>query len=141
MSVATLSMACTAQAIKEGRVPPVVTEAFKKAYGDAREVKWEKEGAGFEAGFEVGGASLSVAYDASGHLIEAETRLSVEELPASIKTCIANNYNGAKIKGAVKITGAKGIVSSEAEIKGRDLIFGSSGTCIKEEVDKSGGLE
>ncbi|PBQ32770.1 hypothetical protein CNR22_13635 [Sphingobacteriaceae bacterium] len=130
-----ISLAACAQKVKESEVPAVVKDAFKKSYKDAKEVKWEKEGANFEAEFEIGETDQSVAFDATGHLVETEVEIKVEELPSGAKDYFAKNYKDTKIKEATKITDAKGTVTYEAEIKGKDLIFDSTGKFIKEEVD------
>lgn len=132
-----ISLAACAQKVKEADVPAVVKDAFKKSYANAKEVKWEKEGANYEAEFEVGETDQSVVYDTSGHLIETEVEIKVDELPAEVKEYVSKNYKDMKIKEATKITDAKGAVSYEAEIKGKDLIFDSNGKFIKEEVDKT----
>lgn len=130
-----ISLAACGQKMKEADVPTVVKDAFKKAHGDAKEVKWEKEGANFEAEFEIGETDQSVVYDASGKLIETEVEIKVEELPVGVKDYISKNYKDAKIKEATKITDAKGTITYEAEIKGMDLIFDNNGKFIKEEKD------
>jgi hypothetical protein len=132
-----ISLAACAQNVKEADVPTVVKDAFKKSYANAKEVKWEKEGANYEAEFEVGETDQSVVYDASGHLIETEVEIKVDNLPAAVREYVSKNYKDMKIKEATKITDAKGAVSYEAEIKDKDLIFDSNGKFIKEEVDKT----
>lgn len=130
-----ISLAACAQKMKEADVPSAVKDAFKKAHSDAKEVKWEMEGANFEAEFEIGEVDQSAVYDTSGKLIETEVEIKVEELPAGVRDYISKNYKDAKIKEATKITDAKGTVTYEAEIKDRDLIFDSNGKFIKEEKD------
>lgn len=130
-----ISLAACAQKVKESDVPVVVKDAFKKAYKDVKEIKWEKEGANFEAEFEVGEADQSVIFDATGQVIETEIEIKVDELPSSVKDYVAKNYKDTKIKEATKITDSKGTVTYEAEIKDKDLIFDTNGKFIKEEVD------
>src|ERR1700741_2882999 len=87
-----ISLAACAQKVKEADVPSAVKDAFKSSYKDAKEVKWEKEGANFEAEFEVGEIDQSVVYDATGHLIETEVEIKVDELPSAAKDYITKNY-------------------------------------------------
>ncbi len=129
-----ISLAACGQKLMEADVPAVVKEAFKKSHNDAKEVRWEKEDANYEAEFEIGESDQSVVYDAAGHLIETETEINVKELPPAVKDYVSKNYKDAKIKEASKITDAKGTVTYEAEIKEKDLIFDSKGKFIKEEV-------
>jgi hypothetical protein len=130
-----ISLAACAQKVKESDVPAVVKDAFKKTYKDVKDVKWEKEGANFEAEFEIGETDQSVVFDATGQVIETEIEIKVDELPSGVKDYLAKNYKDTKIKEATKITDSKGTITYEAEIKGKDLIFDSTGKFIKEEVD------
>lgn len=127
------SLAVSAQKFKESEVPAVVKDSFKKNYSATKEVKWEKEGANFEAEFEMGEIEQSVVYDASGNLVETEIEIKIEELPDAVRDYVSRNYKDSKIKEAAKITDAKGMVTFEAEVKDRDLIFDSNGKFIKEE--------
>lgn len=136
-----ISLAACAQKLKEAAVPVTVKEAFKKSFPNAKEVKWEKEGANFEAEFEVGESDQSFVYDASGNLLETEIEIKVEELPTAARDYVSKNYNGAKIKEAEKITDSKGTVTFEAEIKGKDLLFDNNGKFIKEEINKEEGKD
>ena len=130
-----ISLATCAQKVKESDVPTAVKDAFKNNYKDAKEVKWEKEEANFEAEFEIGETDQSVVLDATGHVIETEIEIKLELLPSAVKEYVAKNYKETKIKEAAKITDSKGTVTYEAEIKGKDLIFDSTGKFIKEEID------
>src|SRR6218665_4224799 len=80
-----IGLAANAQKLKESEVPAPVKEAFKKSYKDAREVKWEKEGANFEAGFESGKTEQSVVFDAAGELLRIEGEVAVHALPTAAR--------------------------------------------------------
>jgi hypothetical protein len=121
-----------AQKLSDKDVPQPVKSAFQKAYPNAKEVKWEKEGSNYEAEFDYNKADHSVLFDANGSLIETEVEIEVNQLPKGVLEYVAKNYQGQKIKEAAKITDAKGVVTYEAEIKGKDLIFDSNGNFIKE---------
>jgi hypothetical protein len=131
-----LSLAVSAQKAREADVPAAVKESFKKSHPNAKEVKWEKEGANYEAEFETGETEQSVVYDVSGRLVETEVEIKPDELPSTVKVYITEHRKGMRIKEASKITDAKGTVSYEAEIKGKDLLFDSNGKFIKEEAVK-----
>lgn len=133
MTVAAMITSLTfAQKTQDKNVPAIIKSAFQKQYPDAKEVKWEKENGNYEAEFEVGETDYSVLIDASGNIIETEIEISNDALPANAKEYISKNYAGQKIKEAAKITDAKGTVTYEAEIKGKDLIFDSNGVFIRE---------
>ncbi len=126
-----------AQKVSDKEVPIAVKTTLQKNYPNAKELKWEKEKGNYEAEFEVGETDYSLLIDVSGNIIETEIEIKVDELPANAKAYISKNYAGQKIKEAAKITDAKGVVTYEAEIKGKDMIFDSNGNFIKEIGDKN----
>lgn len=121
-----------AQKKAERSVPPAVKAAFQKAFPNAKEIKWEKENNSWEANFEWNEADYSVLLDESGNIIETEVEIEPHQLPQNVSLYLTQHYKGQKIKEAAKITDAKGVVSYEAEIKGKDLIFDEKGNFIKE---------
>ena len=120
-----------AQKVSDKEVPTAAKTALKKNYPNAKEIKWEKEKANYEAGFENNETEYSVLIDVSGNILETEIEIKVDALPANAKEYVSKNYAGQKIKEATKITDNKGVVTYEAEIKGKDLIFDSNGNFIK----------
>ncbi len=130
---AVLAISCIkAQKISEKDVPAIVQSALLKQYPNAKKVKWEKENANYEAGFKYNGTENSVLIDNSGNIVETEVVIGIDELPVQIRDYVSKNYPGQKIKEAAKITDAHGIITYEAEIKGRDLIFDISGNYLRE---------
>lgn len=119
---------------KKWKVPDVVKQAFAKNFPGAV-AKWEKEGAQYEANFKTAGHTMSAVFDSKGTMEESETAISVNELPATVLTYVKNNYKSAKISEAAKITKVNGEINYEAEVKGKDLIFDTSGKFLKEEKD------
>ena len=124
-----------AQNISDKEVPTTVKAALQKSYPNAKEIKWEKEKANYEAGFEVSETDYSLLIAVSGNILETEVEIKIDELPAKAKEYVSKNYAGQKIKETAKITDSKGVVTYEAEIKGKDLIFDSNGNFIKEEIE------
>ena len=99
-------------------------------------MKWEKEGADYEAGFEVGKAEMSAVITAAGILKETETEMPVAQLPVSVQKALAANYKSSKITEAAKIvTAATGTTTYEAEVsqggKHHDVLFNADGTEVK----------
>ncbi|WP_300492054.1 PepSY-like domain-containing protein [Flavobacterium sp.] len=129
-TAASISLA-NAQKISDKEVPSAVKSALQKNYPNAPHLKWEKEKANYEAEFKMAQEDYSVLLDASGKIVETEIEINVTTLPANIKTYIAKNFPGKKIKEAAKITDAKGALTYEAEVDGKDLLFDSSGTFLK----------
>ncbi|MBT2619561.1 MULTISPECIES: PepSY-like domain-containing protein [Chryseobacterium] len=124
-----------AQKIQHKSVPVSVTSALQKQYPEAKKVKWEKEKDNYEAGFLSKGLEQSVLFNASGNIIETEVPINVNALSASIKQFILKNYPNQKIKEAAKIKDSKGIITYEAEVNGKDLIFDNDGKFLREIKD------
>lgn len=135
MAASLITGSAFAQKTPDKDIPASVKAAFQKAHPDAKDVKWEKEGDNFEAEFEQGKTEQSVVLNAQGSILETEVEIAVTELPQKAKDYVAANYKGQAVKEAAKITDAKGAISYEAEIKGKDLIFDAAGTFLKETKD------
>jgi len=120
-----------AQKISEDQVPTNVKSAFQKAYPNAGKTKWSKEDDKFEVEFNLNKSETSVLMDMSGSLLEIEVEIDVSQLPKEVHSFVKSNYRST-IKEAGKITDSKGIITYEAEVKGKDLIFDENGKFIKE---------
>src|SRR5688572_17639702 len=139
-----------AQDLKESQVPAAVKEAFKKQFPDLASPEWEKEGAYYEAEFQVrrvnmengkavkGSIEKSVLFNEAGTLLQTEVEIKVSELPAAVSDYVAKNLGGIKIKEAARITEANGTISYEAEVGKDDYIFDANGNFLKKEVEVDG---
>ena len=124
-----------AQKIKDKDVPAAVISAFQKKYLAAKEISWEKENGNYEVNFDLNEIDNSVVYDEKGTVLETEVEIELSQLPAGVLEYVKTNYAGKKVKEAARITDAKGVITYEVEIKGKDLIFDSNGKFIKEMQD------
>ncbi len=136
--ISAISSVTFAQEKGEGKghidVPAVVKSALHKKYPNATKVTWEKENGNYEANW--GGKSgedNSVQYTPSGNFIEIVNAIAINQLPASVGTYVKEHYKGAKITEAGKVTDAKGKLSYEAEVHGKDIIFDENGNFVKAE--------
>ncbi|MBK0383191.1 PepSY-like domain-containing protein [Pedobacter sp. SD-b] len=125
------SVALSVTACAQVKVPDAVKSSFNKEYPGTK-VKWEKEGANYEAGFEQMGHEMSVIYSSNGTSLEKEMEIKVSELPKVVTDNVMKMHKGAKIKEAAKITKANGEVQYEAEVNGKDMLFTEAGKFIKE---------
>lgn len=115
-------------------VPPIVKTALYKKYPEAKKVTWEKENGNYEANW--GGKSgedNSVQFTPGGSFIEIVNAIPVNQLPEAVIVYVNSHYKGSKITEAGKVTDAKGNLSYEAEINGRDIIFDKAGKFVKAE--------
>ena len=115
--------------------PAVVKVAFAKKYPTVKKVRWEKEDANYEAGFDLNKIETSVVIDAKGNILETESEIEVSTLSKTITNYVAKNYPKQKIKEAAKIVDSKNKITYEAEVKGLDLLFDESGKFIKATKD------
>ena len=132
LAVAFFTFSAFAQDVKESEVPAPVKAAFAKLYPNVKDVDWEKEGANYDAEFEVNKTESSVVFAATGNLLETEIEINVSALPKSASDYLAKKYPKNKIAEASKITDAAGTVTYEAEVGDYELIFDSNGLFIKE---------
>ena len=131
-----LPAAAHAQKVAAAQVPSPAVAAFHKSFPTVKAVKWEKEGADYEAGFDMGKAEMSAVITAAGVLKETETEMPVAQLPVAVQKTLATDYKAFKITEAAKIvTAATGTTTYEAEVsqggKHRDVLFNADGTEVK----------
>jgi len=125
-----LSTIAFAQKVKATKVPEIVSKSLLLKYPNAKNVKWDKEENNYEASFESNKIENSVLFNANGKIIETEVEITTAQLPKPILNYIGKNYKDQKVKEAAKIISDKGIVTYEAEIKGKDLLFDENGKLL-----------
>ena len=121
--------------LTEAEVPAAVKAKFTSLYPGVKAEKWEKENGNYEVKFHDKKTEMSILVDASGALMETETRIEVSALPKSVTDYVAKNKPGKKIKEAAKIVDAKGVMTYEAEVEKMDMLFDKDGKFIKESKD------
>ena len=113
-------------------VPAAVKAALLKKYPEAAKVTWESEKGNYEANW--GGKSgedHSVLFTPAGVFIEIVDAIPVSQLPKAVSDYVALHFPKTKITEAGKVTDAKGKLTYEAEVKGKDLIFDMDGKYLK----------
>ena len=110
----------------EQEVPFAVLEAFKKAYPEAVNAKFEEEINNgvpvYEVEFIDQGVDVEASYLADGTLIQIEQEIQLEELPEAVTEAIMEAYPDAILIEAEKIMAADGSVRSfEVEIEDDDV--------------------
>ena len=116
-------------------IPAKVKSALTKLYPNAKEIKLDKEGKNYEAGFINNGTKTSVDLDNNGNVLATETEIKISELPKGVEEFINKNYKEYTITETAKIVSSNGKTTYEAEItkgkKRKDLIFDKDGSLIK----------
>ena len=119
------------QKIRESDLPSPVKASFTKIYPGSS-AKWEKENENYEAGFKKDGKKMSAMFQPDGTFMESETEIKESELPPAVVNYVKSNYPNKKIKESAKINSAAGVMSYEAAIADKDLIFESNGRFLME---------
>ncbi|MBJ6146130.1 PepSY-like domain-containing protein [Hymenobacter sp. BT559] len=123
--------AAQAQKMTAAQVPAAVKATFKAKFPTVQRMTWEKEDVNFEAGFQLGGKTMSAVITPAGALQETETDLRVSELPAAVRATLARDYKAYKVNEAATIARADGTTVYEAEVakggKQQDVLFTADG--------------
>jgi len=135
-SVSLLTLSCTnAQNHANGDVPKNVKAAFLVKYPTVKNVKWEKEAAGYEAEFKMNKIEMSATFSNEGLFQEVEEEINASTLPKVVNAYCIKNYPDHKLSEAAKITDASGKITYEAEMaKGKehfDVIFDANGGFVE----------
>jgi len=79
-------------------VPANVKSAFNQKFANAAGVKWSMENKQeWEAEFKMAGKNYSANFDNAGLWVETEYEISMEEMPAEVKSTLAKESAGYKI--------------------------------------------
>lgn len=122
-----------AQKVKSKDVPAEVKNTLQKSYA-VTDADWDKEDGSFEANFELKGKEMSVLIDGKGNILEVETEIAKNDLPAAVLKSLESNYKDFQIEEMAQIE-ANGKATYEVEVeKGKqsfDLIFDFNGVLIE----------
>jgi len=131
MTLICATLALMAQDVKPKDVPAKVKAALAKKYQAATKVNWEKEKGNYEANW---GGKLgednSAVFTQAAEFVEIVNAIPISALPKAVAPYVKEHYK-TPIKEAGKVTDAKGTLTYEAEIKGKDLIFDENGKFLK----------
>jgi len=117
------------------QVPQAVLSAFKKHFPQAGHVSWDFEQGHFEAVFQEHAMNQSASFSKTGKLLETETQIDEQSLPDPALSYLKTHYQKHRIKEASRVVDAKNVLTFEAEVEGRDMIFDSKGNFIKVEEE------
>ena len=123
-----------AQKLPTAQVPTAAQATFKAKFPTVKKAVWEKEGAAFEAGFQLNGKTMSAVITAAGVLQETETDMKAAQLPAAVRATLARDYKAYQVKEAATIVKADGRTVYEAEVskggKSQDVLFTADGQVV-----------
>lgn len=125
--ILTLSLSCIAVAeeqekkIQRADLPPVVekTVATQSQGASIKGFSQEKENGQtfFEAEMTVNGHSKDVLIDATGTVVEVEEQVTLESLPAAVKTALQSQADKGKILKVESLTKHNKLVAYEAKVQ------------------------
>jgi len=82
-------------------VPANIKSAFSQKFPNASKVSWGKETKNeWEAEFKMDGKEYSANYNTDGEWMETEYEISINEIPAPVKSSIDKEFEGYKIEEA-----------------------------------------
>lgn len=130
-----------AQKKGEVKVPEKVKDAVVKAYPEAKNVKWEKEGDKFEANLNNNNIPTSLVVTSDGKIVETEVTIEKTMLPKGVEELVSKNYKGYKITETAKIVDDKGVTTYEVQItKGKihkDCLFDKEGKPLEKNEEEN----
>lgn len=133
--LATVAM-FSASAKAQSNIPAAVKASFTKSYPTVKNIHWDKEKSDYEAGFKLNGKDISVLLDQQGNILETETGIDIKNLPSNVYVYLKSKFGTAyKINEAAMTVKADGTKVYEAEVKGLDYLFDTSGKFIKAQKD------
>jgi hypothetical protein len=112
-------------------VPKAVSNSFKDAYHDVKNINWSKIGDEFEAAFDMDNKHSYAVYNSDGKLVRTEVDIVEADLPGNVTIYTKEKYKTHEIKSARKITRADGTVSYKVKIGDDVLYFDSNGNNIE----------
>jgi hypothetical protein len=131
-----ITVTAFAQDMSTANVPAnVKAECLKKFPKSAQaKVAWEMEKGNYEANW--GGKSgedNAAMFSPAGVFLELVKAIPINQLPSAAIMYVKEHEKGATIKEAGLVTDPNGVVTYEAELKGKELIFDKNGAFMKSE--------
>ena len=120
---------------QDSKVPTEIRAKFQALYPSADEVTWDVEGNDFEVTFESNDdVDMSILFNNQGNIVEIETEIEEEDLPASVKNSLGKDFSAWDVEETAKIV-RDGKTTYEAELekgeKKMDAIFTADGNLVK----------
>jgi hypothetical protein len=127
-----------AQAVPQSQVPPAVVSAFQGKFASVTEVKWEKKGDVYKAGFKVDKRGHDVWIDKTGKITKHKEDFPKKDLPAAIQQQITSEFKAYKLDDADKIE-VDGKIFYQIKLDGatddRKVLFSADGKVQENTVD------
>ncbi|MBK9718635.1 MAG: PepSY-like domain-containing protein [Saprospiraceae bacterium] len=120
-------------------VPEKAKIHFKTNHPGAQKVHWSKDDGEFEVEFKESGKNMSCSYDKGGMLLETETEITIQELPAHIKEAVNKAYPNYNIEDIEEVSIPNAGIQYEMELElGKiefEVLVSGDGTSITKKSD------
>lgn len=124
-----LTVPLYAQKLPAKIVPKAVRDSFLANFPKTAKAQWELEKDQYEVSFE-DTTEQSATFDLAGRLLEVETEIAIAELPEAALVYLKLHYPDVDIDEAARIVNASRVVTYEAEVKRKDILFDAQGNLI-----------
>tara|TARA_R100000935_G_C2794954_1_gene147737 strand:- start:548 stop:985 length:438 start_codon:yes stop_codon:yes gene_type:complete len=84
--------AVSAQDLSVDQIPTDLSNNFQKAYPNASDVEWEKEGMNFKVEFDNEKMENEIWYSTEGTMVKSEMEIDENDLPSAISEMIKSKY-------------------------------------------------
>jgi uncharacterized membrane protein YkoI len=89
--------AVSAQDLSANQIPSDLNSNFQKAYPNATDVEWEKEGMNYKVEFDNDKMENEIWYSKDGSIVKSEIEITENDLPSAISTMLKKNYSEYKV--------------------------------------------
>jgi uncharacterized membrane protein YkoI len=89
--------AVSAQDLSANQIPSDLNSNFQKAYPNATDVEWEKEGMNYKVEFDNDKMENEIWYSEDGSIVKSEIEITENDLPSAISTMLKKNYSEYKV--------------------------------------------
>ncbi len=111
------------QKISEKDVPAIIKHNLDSLYLGSKADKWEKHGTDYNAWLVYKEIKKEIIFLQDGSVWSTKTGIPINELPASIREDIKNNYPDKEIINPSVYIRKEGIHSYSVEINGEEIFF------------------
>ena len=106
----------SAQDIANDKVPTSLNSSFQKAFPNASDIEWEKDGVNFKVEFDQDNMENEIWYSNNGEILKTEKELTLKDLPSAVIATIKSKYPKYDID-EVELSEAKGKKTYEVELE------------------------
>lgn len=110
LTILTVMLSVSLSSFAEGdeKVSPVVLEAFKTSFKQAKEVDWTVKENMYKAQFNLEGQYITAYYDCDGKMVAMTRNISTTQLPISLQTSLKSQIQDLWITDLFEVSNEEG---------------------------------